>query len=267
MTDAKLYQEAQRWERFLRYASYVRHLDQSCYMDGETDLLLSVIAHNGGITFLPALKCLKWVQRIKSGEALFAMSSGSIVELHLCDSSIGTCHTDVFAAHLSEYFPALRALVFKELTRAPCSTINVITSFTGINHLRSLHVDSFHRSMDYTTLRQIFTSLPLEELHCRLADLDVFCPHGSISAPYLRHLDSVGIVANIVAAAQSPRTFPGVVRIPSRTLHRPRADNRAAMVVVYDTERGALLTNPDKPVVEHATVAVRRRRANCRQPA
>ncbi|RDX44968.1 hypothetical protein OH76DRAFT_1408592 [Lentinus brumalis] len=202
VSRAKLYHEAPRWKRFLRYASYVHQLDCGCYSEGEIELLRSVLAHNKGRTILPALRCLTWHEDEKSGTTLASLSSTSLVELRLqyAYNDIGPPHDiESVVALLPSCFPSLQTFVFTQPARTASDDSRAfVNSLAGFRNLRALRIDSMVRTLDETLLRQLFMSMRLEELYFWIGDFEDLTGEKMIEAPYLRSLECRGAAVDMI---------------------------------------------------------------------
>ncbi|KAI0696395.1 hypothetical protein C8T65DRAFT_832824 [Cerioporus squamosus] len=203
--EAKLYQEAPRWRRFLRYASYVQRLDCGCYSEGEIDLLRSVSAHNKGRTFLPALRCLTWAGDEEGGTTLALLSSAALSELRLnAHDVLDKPHNiEQVVSLLPSYFPALHTFIFAQIAPTASDDTRVfVNALTGFKNLRALRIDSNARTLDESLLRQIFASLHLEDLYFWpgdfIGDSEDLTLSSPIEAPYLRSLEAKGAAVDMI---------------------------------------------------------------------
>ncbi|KAI0696396.1 hypothetical protein C8T65DRAFT_743599 [Cerioporus squamosus] len=139
---------------------------------------------------MPTLRRLAWAQdeQSRSGTTFSSLSSTSLVELHLHDEYTIWMHdqhktaTTELVTLLPSQFPALQKLVFVLSRRNAWYNVAIVTSLTSMKRLRSLRFDSTYRVLDYTLLRQLFASLPLEHLYFWIADFDDSARSWSIPA-------------------------------------------------------------------------------------
>ncbi len=228
--ENKLYQDASRWGRFLRYASYVQRLDRAYFIVGEIDLLRSVIAHNDHRTFLPGLRRLAWMQDEESGTTLASLiSTSGFVELHLHDKHMAA--SEELMALLPSRVPTLRKLVFVSSVYSAWDDIALVKSLTGLKHLQSLRLDSNYRLLHYDLLRQLFASLPLEHLYFYIADLNDLARPCSISALHLRFLECKGSMADMVALLPHLHT-PSLTTFKFESLFEETSDHVLSMCTI-----------------------------------
>ncbi|KAI0744825.1 hypothetical protein C8Q76DRAFT_789301 [Earliella scabrosa] len=183
------------WARFLNYAQHVRHIqDANCmYCEGtdvDPNLILALTAHNGGSTFLPALRSLRWYQSPSAGRALLKLACPSLTTLELQHHSQFKHDrqedlADVLAL-LPSTFPALRSLHIDGflLLNPPTSTV-FYSSIPSFQNLRKLGVTA---SVTWDDLHSFIA--PLEELQLRFTGPDTWSDRGTLLAPNLQILTS-----------------------------------------------------------------------------
>ena len=184
----------------------------------DVNLIDTLVAHNDGSTFLPALQSLHWIQNSFAGETLIKLSCPSLTMLKMECVSLDEVSTN-FLALLPPSFPSLRTLDLgcnlRPFSSTPSLLRPIIPTF---QNLRILRVVDW---LNWEDLNSIIS--PLEELKfCAAGPDGTNDIRGALHAPNLRILTCYGyfspmrpIISSLVAPKLEVVTFESTGEYPN----------------------------------------------------
>ncbi|KAI0744747.1 hypothetical protein C8Q76DRAFT_10939 [Earliella scabrosa] len=243
----KPYLHSSRWTRFLAAAARVQVIWAESRGPYEASLIQAVIEHNGGASFLPSLRKLRWDHSRHSGHLLFTLAPRCLPEL-IFTSSLKLSPSDTAGLNLFSAYASLRKV---RLFRTKTDASFWLSQLVGLKQLRELLLTA-DEWLGPSEWKLLGTSLAWETLTAHVGGFPGPIP---FRFPALRDLQSTGPLDQMLHLISS-------LRAPSLQVLRPapqRNDQLSTTAICHElldrisaffplqiTGKKLLLTNDDK---------------------